>query len=294
MIPQAIPPAPASAARAVWERHDLDVGDGVRLAVYTTGRRDPEAPVVVLVHGMGHWTQAAWDFLASRLGATHRIVAYDLPGFGESSKPDVAYALSFFTTTLATLVDRLGLERFALVGHSLGGLIAAAYAAEHPRRLRLLALVAPAGFLRTPALVLKIAGSRPVTWLFGKIRPSRGFVRRTFTGAVFAPSSIPEDYHDRAYALSQDRTMTRAFASVYANSMRAFLGIDALHARLAAYRGPALLIWGRDDRFVPIGGLAAARATYPQADVLEIEACGHCPAMEYPQLVADRLLAAGA
>lgn len=295
MITHPIPPAPAPARnRAVWQRDDLQLEDELRLAVFSTGRRDAQAPVVVLVHGMGHWTQAAWDYVAAGLAPTHRIVAFDLPGFGESAKPDLAYSLDFFTRTLATLVERLGLERFALVGHSLGGLIAASYAAAHPERVRLLGLIDPAGFLRTPKLVLKIAGSRPVIWLFGKIRPSRTFVRRTFSSAVVDPTVIAEDYHERAFALSQDRSMTRAFASVYANSMKAFIGIDALHARLAAFRGSTLIVWGRNDSFVPIGGLRSARATYPQADVLELADCGHCPNLEFPERVVERLRANGA
>jgi len=295
LIPQGLAPAPASApARPVWQRRSVTVGDGLALAVFTTGRTDSAAPTIVFVHGMGHWTQAAWDFVAAELAATHRIVAFDLPGFGDSAKPNVAYSLPFFTATLHGLVETLQLERFALVGHSLGGLIAASYAAAYPQLIRLLGLVDPAGFLRTPKLVLKIAGSRPITWLFGKIRPSRGFVRRTFTSAVFDAATIPNDYHERAFALSQDHTMTRAFASVYANSMRAFLGIDALHARLGQYAGPVLIVWGRNDRFVPIAGLATARRVYPQADVLEIADCGHCPNMERPDVVAARLIASGA
>lgn len=291
MIPHTIAPAPARARpRATWQRDDLEVSRELRLAVFTTGRTDAGAPTVVLVHGMGHWTQAAWDYVARELAPTHRVVAFDLPGFGESAKPDLAYSLDFFTRTLAALVDRLALRNFALVGHSLGGLIAA----THPQRVRLLGLIDPAGFLRTPKLVLKIAGSRPVLCLFGKIRPSRKFVRRTFSSAVFDPTTIPEDYHESAYARSQDRAMTRAFASVYANSMHAFLGIDALHARLRTYGGPALIVWGREDAFVPIGGLTAARAVYPQADILEIERCGHCPNLEYPDRVVERLLANGA
>ncbi|GAC1301144.1 MAG: alpha/beta hydrolase [Vulcanimicrobiaceae bacterium] len=295
MVPQANAPAPADTRiPAAWRQRDVIVGDGLALAVFTTGRSEATAPTVVLVHGMGHWTQAAWDFLAPELAATHRIIAFDLPGFGASAKPDVAYRLDFFTATLHGLVEALALDRFALVGHSLGGLIAAAYAAAYPSRVRFLGLIDPAGFLRTPKLVLKIAGSRPVTWLFGKLRPSRGFVRRTFESAVFDPAAIPPAYHERAFALAGDRAMTRAFASVYAHSMRAFVRIDALHTRLAAYTGPVLLIWGREDRFVPIAGLAAARRVYPRADVLEIPDCGHCPPLEYPALVAARLVASGA
>ena len=293
MIPQPTAPAPA-AIRTAWERADVTLQSGLRIATFSTGRRHADGPTLLLIHGMGHWTQAAWDSLAPFFSTTHRVIAFDLPGFGVSEKPDVAYSLDFFAETVARVIDELRLDRVALVGHSLGGLVAAVYAAAHPERVRVLGLIDPAGFVRSPALVLKIAGSRPVVWLFGMLKPARSFVRRTFSSAVFDPEKISEAEHERAFELSQDPAMRRAFASVYANSMRAFLKIGELHARLATYRGPALIVWGREDRFVPIGGLASARLVYPQAGILEIQACGHCPNVEYPELVAARLRAEGA
>jgi len=289
MIPQPTATAPARSPRATWHIRPFTTAAGIELAIFTTGPTNASAPVIVLVHGMGHWTQAAWDGVAAGLAATHRVIAFDLPGFGASAKPMRAYSLEFLIATLHEVVEALVPERFSLVGHSLGGLIAAAYAADHPARVRHLALIAPAGFLRTPKLLLKIAGSRPVSWLVGKVRPSRSFVRRTFTQAVFDPAAIAEDYHEHAYALARDPAVASAFASVYANSMRSFIAIDALHERLRRYGGPALVIWGREDRFVPIAGLTAARRVYPQAEVLELTPCGHCPNMEYPALVAERL-----
>lgn len=280
--------------RARWRRTDLALERGLRVALFEAGRTDTEAPVVVFVHGMGHWTQAAWDFLAAHLEETHRLVAFDLPGFGDSAKPEATYALDYFAMALREVVERCRLDRFALVGHSLGGLIAAKYASLHPADVRLLGLIAPAGFLRTPKLALRIAGSRPVSWLFRRIRPSRRFVRRTFTSAVHDASSVPEDYHAHAYALSQDTAMTGAFVRVYAGAMRELLRMDALHGELRRYTGPVSIVWGKQDRFVPIRALPATRRVYPQADVLEIERCGHCPSIEYPELVARRLLACGA
>jgi pimeloyl-ACP methyl ester carboxylesterase len=76
--------------------------------------------------------------------------------------------------------------------------------------------------------------------------------------------------------------------------MRDLVRFDALHARLARYRGAAVVLWGERDRYVPVRGAATARRTYPQATVETIERCGHCPAIEVPALVARRLVAAGA
>jgi pimeloyl-ACP methyl ester carboxylesterase len=293
MTSQTVPSAPG-AARAAWRRATLALGDGTSLALFETGRTDSEAPVLLLVHGMGHWSQAAWDLLAVRFERTHRVVAFDLPGFGDSGKPDVEYTLAYFSAALRAVVEGLGLRCFALTGHSLGGLIAADYAATYPQDVRLLTLIAPAGFLRTPKLALRIAASRPVVGLLQRLRPSQGFVRRTFRTAVFDEAALPEDYHARAFELSQDKAMTRAFVRVYAGAMQQLLHMKELHERLAAWRGPTLLVWGREDRYVPIRALAGARAVYPHAEVLEIENCGHVPSLEYPDLTAQRMLACGA
>jgi pimeloyl-ACP methyl ester carboxylesterase len=293
MTSQTASPAPVS-VRAAWRRGGLTLADGTSIALFEAGRPDAAAPVLVLVHGLGHWTQAAWDLLAVRFEPTHRIVAFDLPGFGESGKPDASYTLAYFSAALRGVVEALGLHSFALAGHSLGGLIAADYAATYPGDVRQLTLIAPAGFLRTPKLALRIAASRPVIGLLQRMRPSRGFVRRTFRTAVFDERSLPEDYHERAFELSQDRAMTRAFVRVYAGAMQELLHMTALHERLAAWRGPTLIVWGRDDRYVPIRALAGTRAVYPHADVLEIADCGHCPSLEYPDLTAERMRAGGA
>jgi len=279
-------PAPER-TRAAWRAGSVRTSDGFAIATFEAGRTDDAAPVIVCVHGMGHWTQAAWDFVAARFEATHRVVAFDLPGFGASEKPRIAYTLDFFERVLGEVIEaRAPDARVVLMGHSLGGLIAARYASQQPERVALLVLVDPAGFLRTPSLVLKVAGSKPVRALVARIRPSAAFVRRTFRNAVFDPATIPEDYLARAVELSRDRAVIFAFADVYANAMGAFIRLRDLHARLARYNGPTLLVWGRDDRFVPVRGLATARRVYPGAHERVIDACGHCPAIEHPAILA--------
>ena len=293
---QTPPPGPSLARRrAAWRRRSVTLEGGLSLAVFEAGRSDEAAPVIVFVHGLGHWTQAAWDFLVPHFETTHRVIAFDLPGFGLSAKPPSGYDLASFVRALDGVVAASGLSAYALIGHSFGGLIAAEFArTRQDGRIRMLGLIDPAGFLRTPWLALKIAGSRPATWLFKTIRPSRRFVRRTFETAVFDPGSIPDDMHARAYELSQDPSMTRAFALVYAGAMQEFSHLRALHARLAQWKGPTLLVWGRQDRYIPVRALENARRVFPQASVFVLERCGHCPPVEYPDEVARFLLEAGA
>jgi pimeloyl-ACP methyl ester carboxylesterase len=289
------PEPPAAARRHVtWRRRNVPVDAQTNVAVFEAGCSDSNAPTILLVHGLGHWTQAAWDFVAAELEGTHRLVGFDLPGFGESSKPDVVYDLAYFTRAARAVVEALELRGFVLIGHSLGGLIAANYAATYPGDVRRLVLIAPAGFMRTPKLLVRVFGSRIITGVADGVRPSRAWVRHTLETTVFDPANIDEDLHAQMYALSRDRTMVRAFWRVYRDALKDFLDLSALHAKLAEYRGPALLVWGRQDRLVPIKSLDSARRVYPQAEVEIFERCGHCPSFEFPEKLVERLRVAGA
>jgi pimeloyl-ACP methyl ester carboxylesterase len=281
--------AARSTAPFAWARRDVDVEDGIRFAVFEAGPVD--AKPLVLLHGIGHWTQAAWDVIAPALARDYRLIAFDLPGFGESSKPDARYDLAYFTRAVAALFDRLELDHFALLGNSLGGLISASYAGDHPRRVALLGLLAPAGFLRTPGLVVRMFALAPLMESL-RLRTPRWLVRRTIRLATFDAAVVPNDIHERAYALAQDRHVRRAFGRVYAGARREVLNMRGLHARFARYAGPALLIWGRHDNYLPVVGLARARRVYPQARVALFERCGHLPQVEKPHAVAELLLEA--
>jgi pimeloyl-ACP methyl ester carboxylesterase len=272
-----------------WRERTLALEPDLQIATFEAGSTDPAAPTLLLIHGLGHWTQACWDFVGAELESTHRLVAYDQPGFGRSSKPDRKYSLDFFVSTLESVVAAYGLEHFALAGHSLGGLVAAEYAGRTPPAVRSLTLIDPAGFLRTPKLLIRMVGSGPVTALFRSIRPSRGFVRRTFETAVFDPSVLDESMHEEMYRLSQDPQMTRAFACVYRDALQSFLNLPLLHAGFARWKGPTRLLWGREDKYVPIRALAGAQKVYPQAETTILERCGHCPTIEFPTIVAGLL-----
>lgn len=274
-----------------WSRHEIAIEQGVRLAVFRCGRTEPGAPTLVLLHGLGHWSQAAWDRMAAELSDDFRLIAVDLPGFGESDKPDVRYDLRFFTETMAALIERLDVDRFGLVGHSLGGLIAASYAAQRPERIALLALIDPAGFRRTARLLLGVAGSAPAAWVF-RMRPSRRFVRHTLNRSVVDPAVIPETMHERAFRFAQDPAYLRAFTRVYGAALADLRDLQGLHARLGTYPGPVLLFWGRRDRYVPIRALASARRVYPRADVTILERSAHMPNLEEPGAIAARIRAA--
>ncbi|HEX7023798.1 MAG TPA: alpha/beta fold hydrolase, partial [Gemmatimonadales bacterium] len=130
-------PEPAPPHRAEW----LDAG-GVPLRTVRAGTGDT---TILLLHGFGEslttW-RAVFDPLASRM----RTVAIDLPGFGGSGKPDTVYSLPAMTERLSRFIDANTSGPLVVIGHSMGGELAASLALARPDRVRLLVLIAPAGF----------------------------------------------------------------------------------------------------------------------------------------------------
>jgi pimeloyl-ACP methyl ester carboxylesterase len=228
--------------------------------------------------------------LAPELETRHRLVAFDLPGFGDSDKPDVAYDLPFFVDALSQVADAFDLRRFALVGHSLGGLIAAEYAGLAPERVASLGLIDPAGFTRSGRLVLLMLASAPASRLF-RARPSDGLVRRVLRRALYDPAQLERATAERACALAHEAGVIRAFARVYAGGFAQLGRMRALHAGFTRYQGPVALLWGRHDRYISVRSLEAARRVYPRARTSIFERSAHLPAVEEPAAVAAALSA---
>ena len=263
---------------------------GLRIAAFACGADDPRAPAVVLLHGLGHWSDAAWGRLIPHLDPGLRYVAFDLPGFGASEKPDAAYDASFFTAALDAAFDRLGLTRFRLVGHSLGGYIAAQYAGEFPGRVERLALIAPAGFAHPARFVVYALAGGWARWAFTR-RPSRRFVTGMLRRSVVDFTTIDPATIARTLELAHDVRVRRAFAAVYASAIRAFARRREIQAGFARFRGPVFCAWGLHDRFLRVAALREVKRTYPHADTLVLERSGHLPMVEQPAELAAALRA---
>src|SRR5262245_13931641 len=169
--------------------------DGTRLRLIDTGNGTP----VVFIHGIGASLYAWRKQLPAVAGAGYRVVAFDNRGFGFSDKPAHGYSNAAYAHLVVSLLDSLGIASAVLVGHSMGGAIAAEVAITHGERVRGVVLIDAAGYgVRWPG-VLKIArwpvvGAVATTfrgrWITGRI------VRSTFAD----PSKVSEADVDQYYA----------------------------------------------------------------------------------------------
>jgi len=263
----------------------------VELARFEAGSADPAAPVVVLLHGLGHWTSAAWDRLVPELDPRWRILALDLPGFGASARPLVRYDPAFFGRILGAFAERHLPERFALAGHSLGGLIAAEFAAASPERVSHLVLIAPLGLARTPRLAARVVAAYALgraPWL----RPPRRLLEHTLRAAVYDPSRIDPAVIAQTRALARDPNLARVYASIGSSALGTLLDLRRVQQRWSRYAGPVLVAFGRHDRFLPPrASLTAARRIYPQAQCTVFERSAHLPMVEEAPAFGARLRA---
>jgi len=254
--------------------HDLVVeGRRVRYADYGEG-----APVV-LVHGLGGSWQSWLENIPS-LGRANRVVALDLPGFGASGVLAPGAAFERYVEVLDATLERLGLEQVVLVGHSMGGLLAGRYAAAHPRRLRGLVLVGAGGIALSPRRLRAIVRAfLAFNAVFARPAVTRAFTRRPRLRRALLAGML----HDRA-------SLSGELAAEVLPLMAApgFAGAVVAAAAAAADPGfeqiatPTLLIWGRQDRILPVGEAARLAQRMADARLEVLEDTGHAPMIERP------------
>lgn len=256
---------------------------GVRARVIEEGSGAP----VLLVHGVGAWAENWRDQLPALAAAGFRAVACDLPGFGRSEAPRGASYFApddpYYARFTVDLLDALEIERADLVGHSLGGAVAAVTAICAPERVRRLALVSSGGFGAEVPAIFRLMSLPPLEHLarFAPDALVRSVVRSTFYDLTAIPAWLYADAirYTRAGGGREFVRVMRAVAGVRGQSAELR---RRWQERARVIRCPVLVVWGREDRVIPVAHADAARALLPRARVEVIERAGHLVMVERP------------
>src|SRR5216117_3353980 len=266
--------------------------EGLRTRVLVEDGGTDREPIV-LIHGVGGWAENWRPVMADLASTGRQVLALDLPGFGQSERPQrVRYFgpdEAFYPRFVIAAMDALGIERAHIVGNSMGGAVAYMTAVTAPARTRSLVLVAPGGLGRDVAFFLR-ACSLPGFGLVARLPRPRRAAREGLRTCFYDAGRISPELYAEAdrYANNSFPEFVRALsAGVGIRGVRRSLR-DAWVARSSLYGGPALVVWGREDFVLPLRHLADVHATLRQAQVALIDRCGHMPMAECP----DEFLAA--
>jgi pimeloyl-ACP methyl ester carboxylesterase len=258
--------------------HVLEAGDG--------------DDAVVLLPGLAA-SAGEYGRLIRQLASRHRVVAIDRPGTGLSDR--IAFSghpRDPWIRVIATVADQMGLERFILAGHSVGGLAAGAFAVAHQERVRRLVLLSPLGFEQRIPLawnLVLLPGVMDLIAAADRARRIRMVSRRASSaggGVAPAPWPSPMEAYRRGVAL---RFGPDSELVVLARLMRPL----ALHAESLLLPGLGLVadrtvvVWGSRDRQLPLATVKVALGHHPGLRLHVVAGAGHTLAFAKPGLVAD-------
>ena len=259
----------------------MDVGG---LVLHAERRGRPDAPAIVFANSLG--TDARiWQGVLARLPDRYGTLVYDARGHGLSESPDATSSLADHARDLLGLVDACGIARFALVGLSVGGMIAQIVAAEHPERVAALVLCDTAATIGDPA-----------TWN-ARIKAVESSGLDAIADGVMDRWFAPAYRSGAPAAMRGWRAMlTRQPSRGYAAACAAIRDAD-LRAQAANIRAPTLCLAGDQDLSTPPDLVRGTADLIPGARFVTIAGAGHMPCIEQPAIlatmIADHLEGAG-
>lgn len=257
--------------------------DGIDTFYIEAGAGTP----VILLHGLGA-TNTSFLPTFLDLSRGYRVIAPDLPGFGESGKPVRSYDPEFYAKWVIGFMNELGIERAYLVGNSMGGRISVETALRAPERVDKVALLAPSSaFIRRREFERIVRFLRPELALVPLRLP-----RRQVVGSIRRLFHRPERLRDVWYESAADEFIRvfqkpRGRIAFFSAARQIYLeqpyGESGFWDRLPQLSRPALFIWGERDWLVPARFERHVERCLPQATSIVLEDCGHVPQYELPE-----------
>lgn len=227
---------------------------------------------LLLLHGLGGSIES-WTNNIGFLSTKFRIIALDLPGFGLSDKPKINYSINFYVSFLEKFIKRLKLSHFFIIGSSLGGHIAIEFTIRNRKKVEKLILISPAGSLpktfkgtkelRRYLQIINAKSSNDVSRILSSIDNS--MVSRSYAEAIYKRLSLPGAKQGFISALKGSATAQR------------------YNSKLSTIDTDMLLIWGRQDRMIPLRFIRPF-IEHGKSRIVILEKCGHRPHVENPKL----------
>jgi pimeloyl-ACP methyl ester carboxylesterase len=232
----------------------------------------PANPTVILLHGLGG-DSSNWAMTTPALAAKYHLVVPDQIGFGKSDKPIANYRVAMLVEFLDKFCQKLGIQKASLVGNSLGGWTAAAFALAHPDKVDKLVLVDAAGYSSK-----RWGGPELTREALNGLNPSTTAQMKATFSLIFANKAMLTDpMIETMYAAKLKRGDGATINSFIESVLR---GEDFLDDKAKAIKAPTLVLWGRQDLLTPLAIGEAFAKDIAGAQLVVLENCGHVPQME--------------
>ena len=268
----------------------IQVGD-IRTRYWTLG----DAPsTAILVHGLGGYLENWLDNIAA-LAQVRRVYALDLAGFGRSDKPKVEYTIQYLAEFVRDFMGVQDIHQATLIGESMGGAIALQFALQYPQMVDKLVLADSAGLGKEVSIYLRIMTLPVLGNVFS--RPSREGSAQLMKEIFYDSNLITDKWVDEDYEMSSLPGAQRSLLNVLRTSCNIW-GIKSevyqpILNRLGEIEVPTMVIWGAQDRILPVAHAHQAAKRLPDARLHIFDPCGHLPnierADEFNTLVLDFL-----
>jgi len=260
------------------------------LDVFCYDSRDTKKPGLVMLHGLGDEADT-WRHVFLPLSESFRVIAMDLPGFGRSDKPDIAFTPRLFMETITLCLEVLDIHHAIMMGNSLGGILSHALAIKYPEMIQGLILVDGAllqlSAVRDAALILMrlpIIGE----WFYTRLRKNPGSAYNSLRSVYHDLDSLPQSDRDFLYYRVNQRVWSngqrRAYFSTLRNLSPWVRDYQAdLPTRLASLQTPTLVIRGESDNLFPEENGKGVSEVQPNASLFTVEEAKHLPHQEQPE-----------
>lgn len=248
------------------------ISSDMTLHYYAGGPADGET--LLMIHGFGA-NRDNWLRFARHFTDRYKVIAVDLPGFGESDKPDVSYDVASQVERLRAFVGTLGIKRLHLIGNSMGGHIAALYAARHPEQVLSVALLDNAGIdsPRKSEMFEMIERGQPTPLV---VRRAEDF--DTLMSFVFVtPPPLPEAL--KRHFAEQSMANQTHYDMIFRQLREHYIPLEP---ELPKIQAPTLVLWGDRDRVLDVSSIDVMRPLLKKSTVVVMKDCGHAPMIERP------------
>ena len=253
--------------------------NNINVMLYESGIGKSETPLLLLHGGGLDSAMFSYGNVMLLLGENFHVIAPDLPGYGETDKPDVSYTLEWYQEFLNELIDILGYNQVDLGGLSLGGGISLGYSLAHPKKVRKLVLIAPYGLsnkIPYPQLTTGLMKHPQVYDIINKLMLSnKMFLKASLKKLLVNPDALTNEIVAKVMEVGRNGDSGRAFRVFQLSEVKNHELRTCYLNRLHELTMPVLLLTGKKDSLVPSKDVERASEMISHSQLVELEDCGH-------------------